>query len=70
MGGDLCATDILTQDMRIPRRSIFVLFMARKEVGRIVTGAAKTDIEAFLETGLAVGRMPRMALAVGNEHKV
>ena len=66
---DLCAKDTLAHDMRIPRRSTFVPFMGRKEVGRIVTGAARTDIEAFLETGLAVGRMPRLALAVGNEHR-
>jgi len=37
---------------RIPRRSTLVVFKGKKELGRLVAGTYKTEIEKLLELGL------------------
>lgn len=49
---DLYAKDSLAKDLRIPRRSTLVLLKGRKELGRIVAGTSKADIQALLDMAL------------------
>lgn len=49
---DLYAKDSLAKDLRIPRRSTLVLLKGRKELGRIVAGTSKADIQALLDLAL------------------
>lgn len=50
---DLYAKDSLAKDLRIPRRSTLVLLKGREELGRIVAGTSKADIQALLDLALA-----------------
>ena len=50
---DLYAKDTLSKDLRIPRRSTLVLLKGREELGRIVAGTSKADIQALLDKALA-----------------
>lgn len=50
---DLYAKDTLAKDLRIPRRSTLVLLKGRDELGRIVAGTSKADIQALLDRALA-----------------
>lgn len=43
----------LAQKLRIPRRSTLVLLKGEEELGRIVAGTARSQIEALLDQGLA-----------------
>ncbi|MDZ4087098.1 MAG: thioredoxin family protein [Tabrizicola sp.] len=49
---DLYAKETLAKDLRIPRRSTLVLLKGRKELGRIVAGTSKADIQALLDMAL------------------
>ncbi|MDP3195670.1 thioredoxin family protein [Tabrizicola sp.] len=49
---DLYAKDTLAMDLRIPRRSTLVLLKGREELGRIVAGTSKADIQALLDKAL------------------
>ena len=50
---DLYAKDTLAKDLQIPRRSTLVVLKGRMELGRIVAGTSKEDIQALLDTALA-----------------
>lgn len=43
----------LAKDLNIPRRSTLVVLKGDKELGRIVAGTSKTDIQALMDTALA-----------------
>ncbi len=43
----------LTQRLQIPRRSTLVVLKGDEELGRIVAGTSKADIQALLDTALA-----------------
>ena len=43
----------LAKDLRIPRRSTLVALKGRQELGRIVAGTSKREIQALLDTALA-----------------
>lgn len=50
---DTYGKDTLATDLRIPRRSTLVLLKGREELGRIVAGTSKADIQALLDRALA-----------------
>lgn len=52
---DVYSKDSLAKGLRIPRRSTLVLLKGREELGRIVAGTSKADIQALLDKALAVG---------------
>ncbi|MEM9975586.1 MAG: thioredoxin family protein [Pseudomonadota bacterium] len=43
----------LTQRLQIPRRSTLVVLKGEEELGRIVAGTRKADIQALMDTALA-----------------
>jgi thiol-disulfide isomerase/thioredoxin len=49
---DAYGKDTLATDLRIPRRSTLVLLKGREELGRIVAGTSKADIQALLDKAL------------------
>ncbi|MEL6550667.1 MAG: thioredoxin family protein [Pseudomonadota bacterium] len=42
----------IVQDLRIPRRSTLVVLKGEDELGRIVAGTRKADIQALMDTAL------------------
>lgn len=52
---DVYSKDTLAKGLRIPRRSTLVLLKGREELGRIVAGTSKADIQALLDKALAAG---------------
>lgn len=49
---DTYKTDALTQWLEIPRRSTLVALKGQDELGRIVAGTAKADIQALMDKAL------------------
>ena len=43
----------ITQQLQIPRRSTLVLLRGEQELGRIVAGTRRADIQALLDLGVA-----------------
>ncbi|MCT8158725.1 thioredoxin family protein [Pseudoruegeria sp. SHC-113] len=43
----------ITKDLKIPRRSTLVVLRGDKELGRIVAGVSRKDIQALMDTALA-----------------
>lgn len=50
---DLYADGLLSTGLQIPRRSTLVALRGRTELGRIVAGTRKADIQALLDTARA-----------------
>jgi thioredoxin 1 len=50
---DVYSKDTLAKELNIPRRSTIVLLKGREEIGRIVAGTSKAEIQALLDKGLA-----------------
>lgn len=50
---DVYGKDSLSSELRIPRRSTLVLLQGRKELGRVVAGTSKAEIQALLDKALA-----------------
>lgn len=50
---DQYGTGQLAKDLRIPRRSTLVALKGTEEIGRIVAGTSKKDIQALLDAALA-----------------
>lgn len=46
----------LAKDLNIPRRSTLVVLKGDKELGRIVAGTSKKDIQALMDTALAASQ--------------
>ena len=49
---DTYADDPLTQSLNIPRRSTLVVLRGNQELGRIVAGTARDDIQALMDVAL------------------
>lgn len=49
---DAFKNDALTQGLEIPRRSTLVALKGKEELGRIVAGTAKADIQALMDKAL------------------
>jgi len=45
----------LTRELNIPRRSTLVVLRGGEELGRIVAGTRREDIQALMDTALAAG---------------
>ena len=53
---DFYADSKLAKDLNIPRRSTLVVLKGDKELGRVVAGTSKSQIQALMDAGLkAVG---------------
>jgi thioredoxin 1 len=50
---DLHGTGPLAQGLAIPRRSTLVALKGREELGRIIAGTSRSDIQALLDLALA-----------------
>ena len=50
---DLHSNSQLAKQLNIPRRSTLVVLKGNKELGRIVAGTSKKDIQALMDTALA-----------------
>lgn len=50
---DAYSGDALTQRLSIPRRSTLVVLRGNRELGRIVAGTRRADIETLMNAGLA-----------------
>ncbi len=50
---DTYGTSSLAQSLQIPRRSTLVVLRGESELGRIVAGTSRDDIQALLDLGLS-----------------
>lgn len=50
---DMYARHDVTTDRRIPRRSTLIVLRGDEELGRVVAGTSREQIQALLDTGLA-----------------